>query len=161
MLKEVSDSGRCISSGDEIFRKYFPNYPGLVDDLSVKQDIKQLAKMIEILDSQSIVGWLSSLEDKKELEIFVIGNNQMLENLIEPISLTEEYYRYYNALNFITLKPSSTNPYKKKGDIDVKVNVCNTASRSRAYVKVLCRLICKCPILDSPIKYLVILMLLL
>jgi hypothetical protein len=106
MLKELSQSGRYTSSGDEIFRKYFPKYPGLVDDLSIKQDIKLRAKMIEILDSQNIIGWLNSLENKKELEIFIFGGNHKLVNLIEPISLQEGEYPYYDALNFITIKPS-------------------------------------------------------
>jgi hypothetical protein len=116
MLKELSQSGRYTSSGDEIFRKYFPDYPALVDDLSIKQDLKQRTKMIEILDSQNIVGWLNSLENKKELEIFIFGDNQMLENLIEPITLQEEDYRYYDALNFITIKPSQEFITKSKSN---------------------------------------------
>jgi hypothetical protein len=107
MLKELSPSGRYISSGDDIFKEYYPDYQGIVDDISIKQDLKLRNKMIKILQSQDLHGWLNSLENKRELEIFIFGNENLLKDLFEPISIKGQEFEYYDALKYIVIKPSN------------------------------------------------------
>ena len=108
MLKEITRSNKYISSGDEIFKTYFPDCPPDIDDLDIKQNKHLLKKMISILQNQNINGWLTSLENNPELEIFILGNQiySGLFTIIERAGLEEEF-AYYDALKYIQLNPAN------------------------------------------------------
>lgn len=107
MLREMNYRAHYISSGDDIFNHFYPNYPTKIDDLIIKQNKELLHKMIGLLFSQKKYGWLNSLENKSELEICIFGEqiNNGLFTIIDDEDL-EKKYEYYDALKYVQLYPS-------------------------------------------------------
>ncbi len=107
MLKEMNRRQHYISCGDEIFKNFFPDNSSDIDDLRIKQDKALLDKMITLLSSQKINGWLTSLENNPELEICIFGNqiNNDLFTIIDSVDLDVEY-EFYDALKYIQIFPS-------------------------------------------------------
>ncbi|MFY0599292.1 MAG: hypothetical protein JXR03_06440 [Cyclobacteriaceae bacterium] len=107
MVKHVARPSRVISSIVEIYRSKYPDEKS-VDDLDIKQrDLRKRECLFKILRRQSVIGWLSSLEDNPALEICLFSAKSYFEKVIRPLGYTnDEEYESHNALNQIEIYPS-------------------------------------------------------
>ncbi|TXB66205.1 hypothetical protein FRY74_06425 [Vicingus serpentipes] len=109
MVLDLNKSSWAKSSVAEIYREYFPSDNEL-NELDIKHfDHQKRDKLIEKLKEENIIGWVSSLEDKVDLEVCLFPDGQELNRLIElekVIDKDNDEYEYLNALDTIDIYPS-------------------------------------------------------
>jgi len=109
MVQKLNRSGWAKSSIVEIYKKYYPSETEL-NDLDIKhRDHQKRDKFIDKLKAENIFGWLSSLEDKVDLEICLFHDKQELDQLIELEKVIEkdnDEFDYLNALEATDIHPS-------------------------------------------------------
>ncbi len=115
MVDHVTRVPNVISSIVDIYNTYYPDEN--VDDLDIKQrDLQKRNKLLNILKSEEIIGWLSSLENNYVLEICLFPDTKIFESLISPLpDFDVDDYSYHNALNDISIYPSDEF-YRKSAD---------------------------------------------
>jgi hypothetical protein len=109
MVQQLNHSSWSKSSIVNIYKEYYPYEKGL-NDLDIKhQDLKKRDKFIDKLKAENIFGWLSSIEDKVELEVCLFHDSQELDQLIQlekVIDKANYEFDYINALDSIDIYPS-------------------------------------------------------
>jgi hypothetical protein len=115
MIKEIKDNEVYLSCGHDIFLNFCSDINQQIDDISIKQNYHLRQKMINILSDQNLAGWLTTLEGRKELEVFLFGY-QGLDDVIKPILSQNSEYELYDALKFIHIFPSSEFYKKSKSN---------------------------------------------
>ncbi len=110
MVLELDYLSKAKSAIVDIYTEYFQcSQHNEIDDLSIKTCQQKREKFINYLKSENIIGWLSSLENKVELEICLFPDKQDFQQIIELeqiISRDNEQHNYLNALSQIEVYPS-------------------------------------------------------
>ena len=109
MVQELNYSSWSKSSITDIYKEYYPSENGL-NDLDIKhRDHHKRDKLIDKLKNENIMGWLSSLEGKVDLEICLFPDKRVFDQLMEletVIDKGNDKFDYLNALDGIDLNPS-------------------------------------------------------
>lgn len=107
MVSHVTRQAWVISSIVEIYQSEYPEEVN-IDDLDIKQrDFAKRRKLINLLKKEGIIGWLSSFEDKLNLEICLFPDKSNFSGSIHPLkSVAISEYEFYNALNDMQIHPS-------------------------------------------------------
>jgi len=111
MVLEYTQNSRTKSAIVDIYKGYYPSENG-INDLEIKHfDHSKRNKFIEKLKNEKIIGWLSSLDDRVDLEVCLFPHEKELDRLIElvkVISNNDTEFEYLNALEKIEIYPSNT-----------------------------------------------------
>lgn len=109
MVLEYNRDSRTKSAIVDIYKEYYPSENGM-NDLDIKHfDHTKRNKFIDKLKDEKIIGWLSSLDDKVDLEVCLFPCKKELGRLIElfkVISNNDTDFDYLNALEKIEIYPS-------------------------------------------------------
>lgn len=108
LVKELNHLSWAKSSIVDVYRVYYPSESGL-NDVDIKhRDQHKRSKLIDKLKDKNIIGWLSSLEGKVDLEICLFPEKEELNKLIEletVIDIDSNKFDYLNALDRIDINP--------------------------------------------------------
>mgnify|MGYP006109312005 FL=1 len=109
MVEELNHSSWTKSAIVNIYNEHFPSENRL-NDLDIKhRDLNKRDKFINKLKKQNIIGWLSSLEGRVDLEICLFPDNQEFDKVIAletVIDHDNKEFDYINALDRIDIYPS-------------------------------------------------------
>lgn len=109
MVLELNRSGWTKSAIVDIYNEYYP-LENELNDLDIKYfDHQKRKHLIDKLKKENIIGWISSLEDKVDLEICLFPKRQELDRLIElekVIDKESDEFDHLNALDAINIHPS-------------------------------------------------------
>jgi hypothetical protein len=103
----ISGSGIIFSSINEIFNSDFKI--GIENDsVQIKQNFTHRKELIKKLQSQNIIGWITSEEDNHFLELCLFPKKDNIEYFIEKIVYEDENEKFYvdHALFKTEFKPS-------------------------------------------------------
>ena len=109
MVLELDRRSWTKSAIVEIFNKYHP-IDAHIDDLEIKhRDHQKRDKLISRLKENGVIGWLSSLENKIELELCLFPDKDAFSTTVELFDIIDDgdnQYKYLNALDKIDVVPS-------------------------------------------------------
>ena len=109
MVQELNHSSWSKSAIVDIYKEYYPS-ENVLNDLDIKhRDHNKRDKLIDKLKNENIMGWLSSLEGKVDLEICLFPDKREFDQLMEletVINIDNDKFDYLNALDGIDLNPS-------------------------------------------------------
>ncbi|MEO9871184.1 hypothetical protein [Ekhidna sp.] len=107
MVSYIDRRARAISSIVEIYQNSYP-LETEIDDLDIKQrDFRKREKLVQTLQENQIIGWLSSFENNQHLEICLFPDHNDLKSMVKPMeSRSVSEFDNYNALNYIEVFPS-------------------------------------------------------
>jgi len=145
LIREVARLGCAISAIPELFGEVFPSESKYqYNDLEIKHfNIKRRDKFInKLYKKYGILGWLSSIEDKIDVEVCLFAqneNNSLIQLMDKKSDLTDEYK--YDSLRKFKLYPSESfyeKSNKRIGDFTYdkyKKRLINERRRERRYEK--------------------------
>lgn len=109
MVQELNDTSWAKSPIIDIYKEYYPSEK-VLNDLEIKHlDHHKRGKLIDKLKNENIMGWLSSLEGKVDLEICLFHDKREFDQLMElemVINNDNDKFDYPNALDKIAIYPS-------------------------------------------------------
>ncbi len=106
LINEINADSNCKSSIPELYTELTDN-TGL-NDLEIKNDYTHRNNFINQLKELKTSGWLSSLENKSELEICLFNDNEKKVAFYGYIDEDQNKYNHFNSLSQISIFPSSS-----------------------------------------------------
>lgn len=109
MVLELNQASRTKSAIIDIYKEYFPTENELID-LDIKHfDHQKRNKFIDKLKGEKIIGWLSSLDDKVDLEVCLFPNKKEHDRIIELVKVINNNntaFEHLNSLDRVEIYPS-------------------------------------------------------
>ena len=93
-IKQYTNEGSIfenrISILYDMYIEKYPNEKGKIKPLSVKQDKDKLNNLVEVLHEKGINGWVTSVEDKYDMELFLFEDISKMATLFKFCGLANE-----------------------------------------------------------------------
>ena len=108
-VKYLNSRAHAISSIPEIYSNYFPKESQFqFNDLDIKLNPEKMSKLVSNLKQDKVSGWLTSYEDKQEVEVCIIDKQISLASLffVENSDIRNSKY-FKDSLLKIKLFPSA------------------------------------------------------
>ena len=106
----LNPRSHAVSSIPKIYSTFFPEEKQFeLSDLDIKLNPKRMVKLVSRLKSENILGWLTSYENREELEICFINKKKTESSLIFVESSNKNNALYFkDSLSKIKIFPANS-----------------------------------------------------